>query len=103
METATLESAEALSKLRLEDIVLEIGEAVLATTQTVDCLAARLDELANQVQQQGYQIFALSDEVQTLTLHHQETIDRLTHLSDKLTQIASTLHPEHDSDRIATS
>ncbi|MEB3292005.1 MAG: hypothetical protein VKJ24_02475 [Synechococcales bacterium] len=98
MNSASLDlaeqSADTASKPRLEDIVLQIGEAVLATTHTVDCLAARIEELATQVQQQGYQIFALSDEVQTLTLHHQETIDRLTQLSETLTQVAGSLKSE---------
>ncbi|NEP57606.1 MAG: hypothetical protein F6K31_11375, partial [Symploca sp. SIO2G7] len=41
---------------RLESIVGEIGEAVLRTTETVECLAERVDALAVQVQHQGHQV-----------------------------------------------
>lgn len=71
----------------LESIVGQIGEAVLATTETVDRLASRVDSLANQVQQQGYQIFALSDAVQTLAEVQDESLKRL----DRLTAILERL------------
>ncbi|HEY9653931.1 MAG TPA: hypothetical protein V6C50_00425, partial [Crinalium sp.] len=61
----------------LELIVQQIGEAVLATIDTVDRLSQRMDTLTNQVQQQGYQLFALSDAVQTLTEAQQESLKRL--------------------------
>jgi hypothetical protein len=56
----------------LEGIVAKIGEALIATTETVERLAERVDILAiqvqhqsHQVQQQGYQILALSDAIET--------------------------------------
>ncbi|OUC12853.1 MAG: hypothetical protein B0A82_20735 [Alkalinema sp. CACIAM 70d] len=82
--------ANTPSLARLEAIVLEIGEAVLATTETVDCLAIRLEEIAQQIQQQGYQIFALSEEVENLTTTHQTTLERLGNLTETLEQLATS-------------
>jgi len=64
--------------------MLQMGEAVLASTETVNCIADRLDLLADQVQQQGYQIFALTEEVQNLTTLHQSTLERLETLVTRL-------------------
>ncbi|MGI0491272.1 hypothetical protein ACN4EG_05635 [Alkalinema pantanalense CENA528] len=86
--------AHSPSLARLEAIVLEIGEAVLATTETVDCLATRLDEIAQQVQQQGYQIFALSEEVENLTTTHQTTLERLGNLTETLEQITTSFQKD---------
>lgn len=57
---------------------------MLATTEAVDRLAAQVDTLAAQVQQQGYQIFALSDAVQTLAENHDSALERLGKLTDAL-------------------
>ena len=64
--------------------MVQIGDAVLASTDTVTCLAERMDELVVQVQQQGYQIFALSEELQTLTTLHQTTLERLEAITARL-------------------
>ena len=68
----------------LEDIVLQIGEAVLATAETVDQLAGQVNTLSSQVQQQGYQIFALSNAVQTLAENQDMTLERLRQLTETL-------------------
>jgi chromosome segregation ATPase len=76
---------------RLESIVEQIGEAVLATTETIERLAERVDTLSTQVeeqgrqvQQQGYQILALCDAVQTLTETQDDSLAKLTQLTDTL-------------------
>lgn len=74
----------APQKPTLESVVLQIGDAVLASTDTVDSVAERLNELTQQVQQQGYQIFALSEEVQTLTTLHNATLERLEAIAARL-------------------
>ena len=74
----------APQKPTLESVVLQIGDAVLASTDTVDCVAERLNEVTQQVQQQGYQIFALSEEVQTLTTLHTKTLERLEAIAIRL-------------------
>lgn len=71
----------------LEAVVEQIGEAVLATTETVDRFADRVDALVSQVQQQGYQIFALSDAIQALTETQSESLKRL----DRLTAVLERL------------
>lgn len=72
---------------QLEPIVQQIGEAVLASIETVDRLSERIDALALQVQQQGYQIFALSDAVQTLVEVQNTSLQRLDRLTDVLEQL----------------
>lgn len=76
---------------RLESIVEQIGEAVLATTETIECLAERVDSLSTQVeqqgkqlQQQGYQILALCDAVQTLAETQDDSLQRLSQLTKTL-------------------
>ncbi len=74
----------APQKPTLEAVVVQIGEAVLASTDTVNCVADRMDELVQQVQQQGYQIFALSEELQNLTTLHNSTLERLDAIATRL-------------------
>jgi chromosome segregation ATPase len=83
---------------RLEAIVGQIGEAVLATTETIDRLAERVDALAiqvqhqgQQVQQQGYQIFALTDAVQTLAEAQNDSLGQLGQLTDTLGRLAAAI------------
>ncbi len=79
-------------------LVQQIGEAVLASTDTVDRLSERMDSLANQVQQQGYQIFALSDAVQTLAEVQEESLKRLDRLTDVLERLVIAIEqPEEPS------
>ena len=82
----------------LESIVQQIGEAVLATTETVERLSDRMDALANQVQQQGYQIFALSDAVQTITEAQHESLKRFDHLSNILERLVIAIEQPEESD-----
>jgi ABC-type transporter Mla subunit MlaD len=83
---------------RLEAIVGQIGEAVLATTETIDRLADRVDALAiqvqhqgHQVQQQGYQLFALSDAVQTLAETQNDSVQQLGQLTETLQRLAAAI------------
>ncbi|MBE9125157.1 hypothetical protein IQ257_07635 [Coleofasciculus sp. LEGE 07092] len=83
---------------RLESIVGQIGEAVLATTETIERLADRVDALAvqvqhqgHQVQQQGYQLFALSDAVQTLAENQNESLEQLGQLTVTLQRLAAAI------------
>ncbi|MGK7914176.1 MAG: hypothetical protein AB4038_01300 [Prochloraceae cyanobacterium] len=76
---------------RLEAIVEQIGEAVIATTETVERLGERVDALAiqvqhqaNQVQQQGYQVFALSDALETLVENQSDSKSQLNELTEAL-------------------
>ncbi|MBH8573517.1 hypothetical protein I8752_10910 [Nostocaceae cyanobacterium CENA369] len=79
---------------RLESIVEQIGEAVISTTETIERLAERLDSLSaqveaqgKQVQQQGYQIFALCDAVQSLAESQDNSLQRLTQLTQTLDRL----------------
>lgn len=79
---------------RLESIVEQIGEAVLSTTETIDSLAQRLETLSvqveaqgKQVQQQGYQIFALCDAVQTLAESQDDSLQKLSQLTQTLDKL----------------
>lgn len=75
----------------LEAIVQQIGQAVLATTETVERLSSRVDTLAHQVQQQGYQIFALSDAIQTLAENHDAALERLDQLTTSLERLVAVI------------
>ncbi|MBF2085364.1 MAG: hypothetical protein IGS16_12250 [Thermoleptolyngbya sp. C42_A2020_037] len=81
----------------LEALVREIGEAVLATTETVDQLTGHMDTLSKQVQQQGYQIFALSDTVQTLAENQDATLERLAQLTDTLQRLVAAIEEDPES------
>ena len=83
---------------RLESIVEQIGEAVLATTETIERLAERVDTLSSQVeeqgkqlQQQGYQILALCDAVQTLAETQDDSLQKLTQLTHSLERLMAMI------------
>ncbi len=76
---------------RLEEIVEYMGEAVIATTETVEHLAQKVDNLAvlledkaEQVQQQGYQVFALGDAIETLVQSQSESQSQIEQLTEAL-------------------
>jgi ABC-type transporter Mla subunit MlaD len=75
--------------IQLELLVQQIAEVVITTTDTVDHLAQQVDALTKQVQQQGYQIFALSDAVQTLAENQDGAIERLDRLTDVLQRLVA--------------
>jgi ABC-type transporter Mla subunit MlaD len=75
----------------LAAIVEQIGEAVLITTETVEHLAERVDAVANQVQQQGYQIFALCDAIQTLGENQDSSLARFIQLTETLERLTVAL------------
>ena len=75
----------------LEAVVLRIGEAVLATTETVDKLALQVDTLTTQVQQQNYQLFALSDSVQMLIENQENATERLKQLIETLQSLVAAI------------
>ncbi|MGQ9870445.1 hypothetical protein [Leptodesmis sp.] len=81
---------------QLESIIVQIGEAVLATTETMDRFSDRVDSLANQVQQQGYQIFALSDAVQTLAEVQEESLKRLDRLTIALERLVDAIEQSEE-------
>ncbi|AFY47409.1 hypothetical protein Nos7524_1533 [Nostoc sp. PCC 7524] len=90
---------------RLESIVEQIGEAVLSTTETIERLADRLDNLSCQVeaqgkqlQQQGYQIFALCDAIQSLAESQDDSLQRLTQLTQTLDRLTSLIQGSVDGD-----
>lgn len=87
---------------RLESIVGQMGDAVLATTETIDRLADRVDALViqvqhqgQQVQQQGYQLFALSDAVQTLAETQNDTLEQLGELTKTLQRLATAIESKN--------
>jgi len=75
----------------LAGLVEQIGEAMLVTTETVEKLSNHLDGLSKQVQQQGYQIFALSDAVQTLAENHDAAIARMDQMVATLQGLVKAL------------
>jgi chromosome segregation ATPase len=83
---------------RLESIVEQIGEAVLATTETIDRLGDRVnnigvqvEEQGRQIQQQGYQILALCDAVQTLAETQDDSLQKLSQLTQTLDRLMTMI------------
>ncbi|MDJ0713403.1 MAG: hypothetical protein QNJ54_04175 [Prochloraceae cyanobacterium] len=82
---------ERLRYDRLEEIVEQMGEAVIATTQTVERLAERIDTLAivvqdqtDRLQQQGYQVFALSEALEALVENQSDSKSQIKELTEAL-------------------
>ncbi|MFM6067831.1 MAG: hypothetical protein ACKPBB_13780 [Sphaerospermopsis kisseleviana] len=82
----------------LESIVEQIGEAVLSTTNTIERLAQRVDALivqvesqGKQLQQQGYQIFALCDAVQSLAETQKDSLQEINQLTKSVDKIVFLL------------
>lgn len=89
---------------RLESIVEQIGEAVLASTETIDRLTDRVEALTiqvqqqgHQVQQQGYQIFALSDAVQSLAETQGDYLQQLSQLTIALQHLLAAIEAADQS------
>lgn len=76
---------------RLESIVERIGEAAIAATETVERLSDRVDALAINVQQQGYQIFALSDAIQALAENQDASLKEIKQLTQTLQRLVTLL------------
>jgi G:T/U-mismatch repair DNA glycosylase len=76
---------------RLESIVEQIGEAVRLET-----LSVQGEEQGKQVQQQGYQIFALCDAVQTLAESQDSSLQKLNQLTKTLDQLTSLIQGADD-------
>ncbi|MGF1478025.1 MAG: hypothetical protein ACFB4I_00825 [Cyanophyceae cyanobacterium] len=83
---------------RLESVVNRVGKAVLATTETVECLAKRIDDLAvqvkhqgHQVQQQSYQICAISDALQNFMTNQSQSREELNQLTETLQNLTAVL------------
>jgi ABC-type transporter Mla subunit MlaD len=83
---------------RLTAIVAQMGEAAIATSETVEKLAQKVDAIALQlqtqghhVQQQSYQIFALGDALQTLIDGQTESKKQVDRLIEALQEFVSSL------------
>lgn len=72
----------------LETIIGQVAEAVIATSETVENLAEKVDVLTKQVQTQGqqqsYQIFALSEALQTLAASQMDSKQQMAELTEIL-------------------
>lgn len=77
-----------------DQIIQKIGETVLAGTETINCLSERVDAIAQQTQQQGYQIFALTDAIQTLVENQDRSLAQLNILTETLQQLVYTLEKQ---------
>ncbi len=89
---------------RLESIVEQIGEAVLATTETIDRLGdrvnnigAQVEEQGKQIQQQSYQIMALCDAVQSLAETQDDSLQKLSQLTQTLDRLMTMIQSEERS------
>ncbi len=90
------ETGERLDRLAV--IVEQTALAVLATTEVVERMGERIDFLSIQVQQQGqqfqqqgYQVYAITDAVQTLTENQADSSRQLNELMITLSHLAKAL------------
>lgn len=83
---------------QLEILVEKIGEAVIVTTETVERLAEKVEalaiELQNQSQQQSYQIFALTEALQTLVESQSSSQEQLAQLTETLQVFVKIINRE---------
>ena len=61
----------------------------------IDALVIQVQHQGHQVQQQGYQIFALSDAVQTLAETQNDSLEQLGQLTQTLQRLAEAIESEH--------
>jgi hypothetical protein len=74
-----------------DTLVAHLAETVLATAAAVDVLSDRVDRLAQQVQQQDCQIFALGEDLKATNAAQQLGIERLDRLTQVLEGLAQNL------------
>jgi chromosome segregation ATPase len=70
-----------------EQVLHHLSETMLATTEAVDILATRLDQLSEQVHQHECQLFAIGEDLKTLNHDQQNCLTRV----DRLTQVLEGL------------
>ncbi|MBD1824005.1 hypothetical protein H6F51_16100 [Cyanobacteria bacterium FACHB-DQ100] len=75
----------------LTTIVQELAETTIAATETIEQLSGRIDTIATQADQQGEQIFALTNALQTLTDNQSTLVSHIAHLTETLERIATSL------------
>jgi len=83
---------------RVEAIVEQMAHAVLATTEVVERMGERIDFLSLQVQQQGqqfqqqgYQVYTITDAVQTLIENQADSAKQLNDLMITISHLAKAL------------
>jgi hypothetical protein len=80
------------SPLTTDDtLVAHLAETVLVTAEAVDVLSDRVDRLAQQVQQQDCQIFALGEDLKATHVAQLVGIARLDRLTQVLEGLAQNL------------
>lgn len=90
---------------RLHQIIGDIGETVLATTQVVEDVALRLEALSQQaqhqqlqIQQQSQQILALSEAVELIAQNHDDSSQQLTQLIAQLQSLTVIMEQSRQGD-----
>lgn len=74
-----------------DTLVAHLAETVLATAAAVDVLSDRVDRLAQQVQQQDCQIFALGEDLKAANVEQRMGMERLDRLTQVLEGLAQNL------------
>lgn len=76
---------------KLAAIVEQVADTVIATTETVEQLSSRMNDLRDQVQQQGEQVLTLTAAVQVLSENQEMVIHHISRLTETLDRIAASL------------
>jgi chromosome segregation ATPase len=97
---------------RFNQVINDIGETVLATTQVAEDIAIKLSSLTQQVQQQqsqiqaqghqiqaqGQQILALSQAIELIAQNHDDSSQQLTQLIDQLQSLTVIMEQSRKGD-----
>jgi methyl-accepting chemotaxis protein len=86
-------------------IIGDIGDTVLATTQVAEDIAIKLSSLTQQVQQQqvqiqqqGQQILALSQAIELIAQNHDDSSQQLTQLIAQLQSLTAIMEQSRQGD-----
>jgi hypothetical protein len=86
-DSPTADSSELTARKMLHDL----SEMLIATTDAIDAMSNRLDNLAEQVHQNECQIFAMGEEVKLLANGQTECLNRVDQLTTTLQRMALSL------------
>jgi uncharacterized coiled-coil protein SlyX len=85
------ESSANPTESTARQMLTDLSEMLIATTEAIDAMSSRLDNLAEQVHQNECQIFAMGEEVKLLTTGQSTCLDRVEQLTTTLQRVTLSL------------
>jgi chromosome segregation ATPase len=75
----------------MQELLTNLGETVLATGDAIDMLTMRVDNLSEQLHQNECQIFALGEEIKSISHNQGICLSRVEQLTRSLQQLGDNL------------